>query len=406
MVRQNVTVEQARTNVLEELARRDAASGGHRQTPQISTVRDETELRLRGMEDALLSRLMPAHALDDNSRQYRHLSMLEMGREHLERSNISTRGMDRMGIARGMLQVRAAGMHSTSDFGALFTNVASRRLSAMYQAYPATYAQWARRGPNLADFKPVQVVSMGAGPELLKVNEHGEFKYGTFGDSSETYQLATFGRILAMTRQAIINDDLRGFDRLISLFGGSAKRLENSLVYAQMAGNPVMGDGKALFHADHKNLLTGAGSALSLESLQAGRAKMRGQKGTGGETLNLAPKYLIVPAALESLAYQLTSNAYTPTSQAAINEFATGGRSALTVIVEPLLDDISTTAWYLAAENAVIDTVEYAYLDGADGPVTETREGFEVDGTEIKCRLDFAAKSLDYRGMVKANGAA
>jgi hypothetical protein len=81
---------------------------------------------------------------------------------------------------------------------------------------------------------------MGAGPELLKVNEHGEFKYGTFGDGSETYQLATYGRIVAMTRQAIINDDLRGFDRLIGMFGSSAKRLENTLVYAQLAGNPLM----------------------------------------------------------------------------------------------------------------------------------------------------------------------
>ncbi|RYF63075.1 MAG: peptidase, partial [Comamonadaceae bacterium] len=153
------------------------------------------------------------------------------------------------------------------------------------------------------------------------------------------------------------------------------------------------------------NLLTGGGSALSLDGLTAARAKLRTQKGIAGESINLAPKFLVVPSALETLAYQLTSNAYIPTSQAGVNEFAAGGRTALTVVVDPLLDAASTTAWYLLAESALIDTVEYAYLDGADGPVTETREGFEVDGTEIKCRLDFAAKALDYRGMVKSNGA-
>jgi hypothetical protein len=404
LIRAGADLPAAKDAILNAIAVRDAASGGQ-QNARIVTVNDETETRIRGMEDALFSRLDPAFKLTDNGRQFRHLTLVEMGREHLERSGVSTRGMDKMNIARQMLQVRAAGMHSTSDFGALFTNVASRRLSAVYSAFPATYTVWARRGPNLSDFKPVQVVSMGAGPELLKVNEHGEFKYGTFGDGSETYQLATYGRIVAMTRQAIINDDLRGFDRLIGMFGSSAKRLENTLVYAQLAGNPLMSDGKALFHADHNNLLTGAGSALSLDGLTAGRAKMRKQTGQAGESLNLAPKYLIVPSALETLAYQLTSNAYVPTSQAGINEFAAGGRSALTVVVDPELDKTSATAWYLAAENAVVDTVEFAYLDGADGPVTETREGFEVDGTEIKARLDFAAKALEYRGLVKANGA-
>lgn len=403
LIRSGASMDRARTDVLQALAVR-GANGQHRPA-QVQTVTDETDVRLRGMEDALLHRLLPSHPLDDNARQYRGLTLIELGREHLERTGTSTRGMDRMQLAQRMLQVRAAGMHTTSDFGYLFGNVASRRLRAAYDAFPTSYAEWARRGPNLADFKPITIVGLGAGPELLKVNEHGEFKYGTFGDSSETYQLATYGRIVAMTRQAIINDDLRGFDRLLSLFASSASRLENRLVYEQLTANAKMGDGKALFHADHGNLLTGAGSALSLEGLQAARAKMRGQKGTEGDRINVSPKYLIVPSALETLAYQLTSNAYTPTTMAQVNDFRAGGRTPLEVIVEPLLDDASTTAWYLAADSAVIDTVEFAYLEGADGPVTETREGFEVDGTEVKCRLDFAAKALDWRGLVKSAGA-
>lgn len=404
-IRSGANVSAAKDAILNAIAVRDAASGGQHNT-RVETVTDETQTRMAGMESALLSRLMPAHKIDDNARQFRHLTLIEMGREHLERSGVSTRSMDKMGIARSMLQVRAAGMHTTSDFGYLFSNVASRRLRSVYAEYPGSFQSWARRGPNLTDFKPQSVVSMGVGPDLLKVNEHGEFKYGTFGDSGETYQLATYGRIVAMTRQAIINDDLRGFDRLISMFGSSSRRLENRLVYEQLTNNPVMGDGKALFHVDHKNLVTGTASALSLDSLKVARQKMRTQKGPDGQSISVTPKYLIVPAALEGLAYQLTSNAYAPTTMAEVNDFRAGGRSALEVIVEPLLDDASPTAWYLAAESALIDTVEYGYLDGAEGPVTETREGFEVDGTEIKCRLDFVAKALDSRGLVKNTGVA
>jgi hypothetical protein len=50
------------------------------------------------------------------------------------------------------------------------------------------------------------------------------------------------------------------------------------------------------------------------------------------------------------------------------------------------------------------DTLEYAYLEGNDGPFIETRLGFEVDGMEIKCRHDFAAKVIDWRSFSKNTG--
>ena len=35
----------------------------------------------------------------------------------------------------------------------------------------------------------------------------------------------------------------------------------------------------------------------------------------------------------------------------------------------------------------------------------ETRNGFDVDGVEIKCRLDFGAKAIDWRGLYRNPGA-
>jgi hypothetical protein len=35
----------------------------------------------------------------------------------------------------------------------------------------------------------------------------------------------------------------------------------------------------------------------------------------------------------------------------------------------------------------------------------ETRQGFEVDGVEIKARLDFAAAAIDHRGLQKNTAA-
>jgi hypothetical protein len=414
LIRSGQGLDGARAAVLAELAVRDAASGGHRNVgaTRVETVSDEMATRMAGIEQAILHRIAPRTQLDDNGRQYRGMSLLEIGRAFLEAHGQQTRGVDRVTLAGRILHFRAGGMHTTSDFSSLFANVANKRLRGAYDENPGTYAMWARRGPNAPDFKNVSVVQLSGAPDLLQTNEHGEFKYGTMRDGAETYAVITYGRIVSLTRQAIINDDLRAFDRLVTAFGFAARRLENRTVYSQLTANANLADGGALFNSTaittaggHANLGTGAGSALQLSSLSTARAAMRVQKGLAGEELNLAPSFLIVPAALEQTAYQLTSNQYMPAQPSNINEFRTGGRTALEPVVEPLLDASSASAWYLAAASSQVDTVEYCYLDGAEGPVIESDVGFEVDGVSYKCRLDFGAKAIDFRGLYKANGA-
>ncbi|WP_421885159.1 prohead protease/major capsid protein fusion protein [Methylibium sp.] len=403
MIRTGKTVAEAGIAVLEELARRDAAGGGHRNT-RVETVTDEQATRMAGMQEALEHRVLAGTKLTDNGRQFRSLSLLEMSREFLEMRGINTRSLQKLDIAQRALHFRSPGYMGTGDFSSLFANVANKRLRNSYDDNAGTYTMWARRAPNAPDFKSMSIVQLSAAPDLLKTNEHGEFKYASMSDGAETYSLLTYGIIVGLTRQAIINDDLRGFERLVGGFGGASRRLENRLVYAQLTANAALSDTVALFHATHANLGTGGGSALSFDALKAGRTAMRLQKGLQSEELNLAPAYLIVPATLEQTAYQLTSSNYVPATKAEVNEFRQGGRTAVEPVVEPVLDANSTAAWYLAASNQQVDTVEYCYLDGAEGPFIESEPGFEVDGISWKARLDFAAKAVDFRGLYKGAG--
>jgi hypothetical protein len=405
LIRNGNSVDQARSAVLDELVR-DSKAGGGNTNVRILTVSDEQQTRIAGIEEAMMHRIHAGTKLTDNGRQYRGMSLLEIGREYLQERGIETRGMDRMRLATEILQFRSGAM-GVSDFGTLFANVANKRMRSAYEENQGTYTQWARRAPNAPDFKNINIVQLSGAPDLVRTNEHGEFTYGTFKDAGVSYAVVTYGRMVSLTRQAIVNDDLRAFERLVTMFGASSSRLENRLVYSQLTGNPVMGDGTTLFHADHKNLASGAPSALQLSSLKAGRTAMRLQKGLQNEELNLAPNFLIVPASLEQDAYQLTSANYVPAKQADVNEFRAGGRTSLTPIVEPILDGVAggTTAWYLASSNSQVDTVEYCYLDGAEGPVIESQTGFEVDGVTWKCRLDFAAKAVDHRGLYLGAGA-
>ena len=137
--------------------------------------------------------------------------------------------------------------------------------------------------------------------------------------------------------------------------------------------------------------------------LAAARAAMAKQTGLDKKTvLNVRPAFLIVPASLELKAEQLVAQNLVP---AATSSVVPQSIRTLAPISEPRLDAASATAWYLAASPNQIDTIEYAYLEGQQGAYIETRNGFDVDGVEIKCRLDFGAKAIDWRGLYKNPGA-
>ncbi|KQR83466.1 hypothetical protein ASG07_06985 [Sphingomonas sp. Leaf343] len=147
----------------------------------------------RAMSDAVFHR-MAGGEISPDARQFRGMGMLRMAEELLGSSGVSTRGMVPNEIAERAL-------HTTSDFPALMSNAMNRRLRAAYAEHQPTYRLWARRAPNAPNFKAIDVVQMSAMPDLLKVNEAGEFRYGTASDGKVSYALLTYGRIIALSRQ-------------------------------------------------------------------------------------------------------------------------------------------------------------------------------------------------------------
>ena len=245
-------------------------------------------------------------------------------------------------------------------------------------------------------------MQLGEAPKLEPVNQSGEIKSGSIGESAEKYQLATYAKIIGINRQVIINDDLEAFTRIPLLFGRAAADLESDVVYSVITTNAAMSDTVALFHGTHGNL--GSAAAPSVTSLSEARKLMRLQSGlqTGKnkQILNIEGKFFLFPAAIETTSQQVLAPIIAAQSSNT-NPF----QGAYIPICEPRLDASSATAWYLIADPAQIDTIELAYLQDQRGVYTETEQGFEVDGLRIKARLDVAAKAIDHRGMVKNAGA-
>jgi hypothetical protein len=76
-----------------------------------------------------------------------------------------------------------------------------------------------------------------------------------------------------------------------------------------------------------------------------------------------------------------------------------------TVVSDARLDRASTTAWYMAANQGAVDTIEVQYLDGVDTPYIEQAEEFDVDGMKFKVRIDFGVKALQWEGLYRSAGA-
>lgn len=395
LVRRGVGLDEARGALIDAAAQNDRAVETR---PHIRMGGQcEVDTRRAAVEAALLHRHDPGRfELSAAARDWRGLSLIEMARDILTSEGVRVRG-----LSRDELATRA--LHSTSDFPLILSNVTNKTLRAAYETAPRTFGPIARR-TTVADFRDVHRLQLGEAPQLEKVNESGEYKRGTLGEAQEKYRIETFGKVIGITRQVLINDDLDAFTRVPALFGTAAATLESDVVWGVITANAAMADGKALFHAGHDNLAA-TGVKLDVAGLARARTAMSLQKGIDGKTvINIRPAFLVVPTSLELEAEQLLAQNIVPAKS---TDVVPGSLRSLTVISEPRLDPgTGAVPWYLMASPAAIDTIEYAYLEGQEGVAMETRMGFDVDGMEIRARLDFGAKAIDWRGLYKNPGVA
>ena len=164
-----------------------------------------------------------------------------MALSDIMRASISRAGRreDFSGNSRSAL-VKAA--LSTSDFPAILENTLGKALRAGYETEPATFEAWTRR-VLVPDFKEQSRVLLGSAPALLPVAEGGEYTFGSMDeDKSVPYTVGKYGRLVQLTWEALINDDLGAFLRITQAMGQAASRAEGDTVYgtfADRAGIPI-----------------------------------------------------------------------------------------------------------------------------------------------------------------------
>ena len=322
--------------------------------------------------------------------------------------------LDGIPYSRGFDNETIRAAFSSVSLPGILSNVANKKLLQSYEAQPIIAMKLCSTG-DLNDFKENDRFRLTDVGDLLPIAADGEIKDGGLIEESAKNQLDTYGKKFCLTRKMIINDDLGAFMKVPTAMGNRAARLIDQLFFSRLLSNPAQADGKALFSTNHKNLLSGAGSALSSDSLKKAIQLFLDQVDADGQPISVEPKYLLVPTALKHLAIELTQGAtliMSGTDNAVRPALNVLSDENLQVISSPYLgnsayEGSSQTGWYLFGDPKTVDTWEIGFLKGKRTPTVERGEtDFNTLGLWFRVYFDLGVREQDHRGMVKANGAA
>lgn len=373
-----------RSAVLATLRRRSAPLRTAR--VQVLQDHDDPRARARHIGEAIFARVAPQHELSAPARQYAGMSFVDAARSCLRQAGISTTGLSPASAVERAL-------NTTSDFPLAVEAVLGNVLRPEYER-PRGGIELLAAAKTVSNFDERKDVQFSAAPHLEKVNEAGEFKYGSLAElGAALYLLATYGRIVGVTRQLLIGDKLGAIAEIGTKLGREAgdfklRRLVDLLTAGGGLGPTMAEDGATLFHASHGNLAS-SGAGIGETTLSAARLAMRRQVDAFGERIQVTPGFLLVPPELETEAEKALA-AISAARTEDVNAFANG----LKLVVESRLTNPSR--WYVVAND--VPGLEWATLEGEAQPELRTEAGFDVDGTRTRVRLDFGCGFVDHRG--------
>jgi len=400
-----MTVEQAQARLLQRLP--NGATPLAVNSPRSTDVEmgeDPADARRTRIADGILARAgiltgtEATAARQDNPAA--HQPLYQVAEQSLILAGVNTRSMDRDQISRQALA------QSTGDFPIILENVLNRMLLSAYRLQQFTWARFCATG-TLTDYRPHNRYHMGSFTDLRAVNEEGEYENGVLSDAAkETIQGKRKGRILQITPEVLVNDDLGAFSRPTVALGQAAARTIEKDVYALLSMNaglgPAMSDGKTLFHADHGNIAATVG-APTIALIDAARMQMAQQMDVGGnDFLDIVPSIFLGPLSLGSTARELNAQEYNDETSKNQNKPNVVRGLFSDVIDTPRL---SGTAWMMLAAADQEPVIEVAFLNGVQTPTLEQETNFRTDGISWKVVHRYGVGAVGYRGAVRNAGA-
>lgn len=389
LITDGISIDTARERAIDEVAK------NANKPPVTVSVGEEKQSQRKAIELGLAYRANPDNVDikgNEAAQKYANMRLLDVAKDQLAQNNERFDLLSEMDIVKRAI--------ATTDYPNILTNTFRYNFLGFYNGVVQEWKKFASR-KTATDFRRKDNLALDGNIAFEEIPEGGEVKEGVFlYEENHSIQLKSFGKSYSITRQAIINDEIGLFESFPRLLALGSQQFQSKKIWDLIVNNAKTSDGKALFHADHKNLIT-PGTALSIESLGIARAKMARQRTPASDLdLQLVPGVLVVPPELQTKAEQITSSIMA-TENGNVNPFA----GKIQVVTSTALT--SPTEWYLFADTsfAALDGIVYAYLNGNEGVSIESMVDFNTGNMKVKGLLDFDARVWNYQTMLKNAGA-
>jgi phage major head subunit gpT-like protein len=307
------------------------------------------------------------------------------------------------------MTVRAAGT-STLSLPAILSNLANKELLDAYREEDQTWREIAIVR-SVSDFKTVTSHRLLDNMEYEEVAPDGEIKHGTVAEETYTRQAKTYGKMFALTREKIIDDDMSALDDIRDRLGAGAARKLNSVFWKTFLNN------SSFFTAPRGNFLSGATTALGLDGtgLQEGILAFRKLKSPDKKRIGGVPTILLVPPELQFVAQRLYQSTTVNTGGASTKDMVPNDNIHAGKYRPVVCDWLSDTefagnsakAWYLFRNPGVLAPVAVSFLDGVQTPTVEATDAdFNKLGIQFRGYFDFGVDLAEPLAGIKVKGEA
>ena len=308
------------------------------------------------------------------------------------------------GVCYQAVQASVSGV-SQVNLDGLLGGVISRALLQGFGEVDSSWRQIAGKR-NVKDFREIVSYRLAADGGFEQVGPTGELKHGELSETEYRNKAETFGQLLSVTRQDIINDDLGALTAIPTELGLVAAMKFNQVFWTEFMDN------SDFFTLAAGNLL--ANDPLSIEGLTAARKAFMALRDQSGRMLGLTPSILLTPPSLTTLASQLFKNdqiiAIGMGNSAKVVPSGNPHTGKYTPVESPYLEDetipgYSSTAYYLLAKPTFRASIQAVFLDGVESPTIESSAlVFDQLGLSWRAYFDFGVRKMDPVAGIKVAG--
>ena len=301
---------------------------------------------------------------------------------------------------------------TTASWDVILGDSITRRMIAEYgRPSLSTWQAIVSSVVPISDFRTQRRERVGGYGVLPAVNQGAPYQPLTSPtDEEATYAVTKRGGTEDLTLEMIANDDLSAIQRIPSKLGLAAAQTLFRFVWDILPTNAATSyDSTALFHTNHSN--TDNPALLTQTTLSTGRKKMRQQTayGDSSDVLSVIPRTLIVPSALEEIAFQLSTSAVAIPATPAGPTDTPNIHQGISVIVVDYYSDAND--WYLVADPGMCPTIELGFYQGRQDPELFTQADqtagsmFDADKLTYKIRHIYSGAVIDHRGFYRGANA-